>query len=130
MVELEPGDRALRAAPTVEGANPPAIGASRRVTLRGEIVDSKCFLGAMKPGAGKTHKECATLCIRGGIPPMLATFGEDGSVTCYLLLDPAGGPLSAAALPFVADPVEVTGELDAHGDMLRLRVDVADIHRL
>src|SRR4029453_5708531 len=41
------------------------------VELTGEIVDSKCFLGVMVPGSGKTHKECASLCLRGGIPPAL-----------------------------------------------------------
>ena len=29
-------------------------------TLRGEIVDSKCYLGVMKPGRGKPHRACAT----------------------------------------------------------------------
>src|SRR6185295_631154 len=34
--------------------------------LEGEIVDSKCWLGAMRPGEGHLHKSCASLCIRGG----------------------------------------------------------------
>ena len=38
------------------------------VTLKGEIIDPKCYLGAMKPGGGKTHKACAMRCIAGGIP--------------------------------------------------------------
>ncbi len=37
--------------------------------LAGQIMDSKCFFGVMRPGRGKTHKACASLCIRGGIPP-------------------------------------------------------------
>jgi hypothetical protein len=40
-----------------------------RVTLRGEIVDAKCYLGAMKPGDGRTHRGCARLCLKGGMPP-------------------------------------------------------------
>lgn len=43
-------------------------GESRRVTIEGEIIDTKCYLGAMKPGRGRTHAACARLCIRGGIP--------------------------------------------------------------
>jgi hypothetical protein len=39
------------------------------VKLTGEIVDSKCFLRVIAPGSGKTHKECASLRLRGGIPP-------------------------------------------------------------
>jgi hypothetical protein len=45
--------------------------------LHGEIVDPKCFAGGMKPGDGKTHKACAALCLRGGIPPaFVADSGE------------------------------------------------------
>lgn len=43
------------------------------VTLDGELVDSKCYLGTMKPGDGKTHKSCAILCLRGGIPPLFVS---------------------------------------------------------
>ena len=41
------------------------------VTLVGEVVDPKCWLGDMKPGDGKAHAACARLCMEGGIPPML-----------------------------------------------------------
>lgn len=43
------------------------------VTLHGEVVDSKCYLGVMKPGAGVTHRACAARCLHGGVPPALAT---------------------------------------------------------
>jgi hypothetical protein len=39
-----------------------------RVTLSGQIEDSKCYLGRMRPGEKRTHRACAQLCIRGGIP--------------------------------------------------------------
>ncbi|MFM9996870.1 MAG: hypothetical protein ACKVU4_13845 [Phycisphaerales bacterium] len=136
MLELEPGDGALRALNGAEPTSPSAPPVPRwlgRVTLRGEIVDSKCYLGAMKPGHGRTHKECATLCIRGGIPPMLVTRNGRGRVTCYLLMDPSGGALDAAAWPMIADPVEVSGDLEqwgGGGGLYRLRVRAADIRRL
>lgn len=44
--------------------------ANAALVLRGEILDAKCYFGAMKPGAGKGHKACATLCIQNGIPAM------------------------------------------------------------
>jgi hypothetical protein len=53
--------------------------------LTGEIVDSKCFLGVMVPGAGKTHKDCASLCLRGGIPPALHVQDRDGRSALLLL---------------------------------------------
>lgn len=89
-------------------------------TLRGEIVDSKCFLGAMKPGEGKPHKECATLCIAGGVPPLLMTRDAAGRHALYLIVDPSGSAPGAALLLLVADPVEVTGELQAWGDITLL----------
>lgn len=131
MLEMEPGEGALRPVPVAAiVAQLPPIRPLGRVTLRGEIVDAKCFLGAMKPGEGKTHKECATLCIAGGIPPMLVTRDADGTATYYLLMDPSGGPLDSGALPFIADPVEVSGDVEAQGDLLRLRVRVEGIRRL
>ncbi len=91
-------------------------------TLRGEILDSKCFLGAMRPGEGKTHKECAALCIAGGISPMLITRDERGTATYYLLTNSSGGAMGPEVLPLVADPVEIRGEVEHVGGLLRLRV--------
>ena len=48
-------------------------------TLRGEIVDSKCYLGVMKPGNLKTHRACAVRCISGGVPPVLLVRGGTGA---------------------------------------------------
>ena len=49
------------------------------VTLSGEIIDPKCYFGAMKPGEGKIHKSCAIRCISGGTPPILKTKNNDGN---------------------------------------------------
>ena len=38
--------------------------------LRGRIQDSKCHFGVMRPALGMTHKACASLCVRGGVPPI------------------------------------------------------------
>jgi hypothetical protein len=73
LIELAFEPDALREDTAIPAAAPPAIEARARVTLSGEIVDSKCYLGAMKPGEGKTHKECATLCIRAGPPAITSS---------------------------------------------------------
>lgn len=131
MLELEPTDSAVVPdANSPSPALPPALKHLGPITLRGEIVDSKCFLGAMKPGEGKTHKECATLCIRGGIPPMFVTRDANGAATYYLLQDPGGGPIDPAILPLIADPVEVRGEHAAWGQLNILRVRPEDVRRL
>jgi hypothetical protein len=33
-----------------------------RFTLRGEIVDAKCYFGVMNPAEGRAHRACAGLC--------------------------------------------------------------------
>jgi hypothetical protein len=129
MIELEPEAAALRHDPD-PSVGPAEVRAFGPVTLRGEIVDSKCYLGAMKPGDTRTHKACATLCIRGGIPPMLVERLADGSVRCTLLANDRGGPLGADALPFVAEPVELSGELEVRSGLRRVRVAPGSIRRL
>ncbi len=100
-----------------------------RFTLIGEIVDSKCFLGVMKPGRLKTHKACAIRCIAGGIPPILVV--QDGERIAHLVLVGADGePVNDAVLELVAEPVRVDGEVERHGDLLVLRADPATIERL
>jgi hypothetical protein len=67
---------------------------------RGEIVDAKCYLGAMKPGDGKAHKACATLCVRNGIPALFVTNNEARVIM---------SAVDASILQFIGEPVEVTG---------------------
>lgn len=116
VLELEPGAGAIG---EVAGTGPvlPERRRVGRVRLRGEIVDGKCYLGAMKPGEGKTHKECATLCIRGGIPAMLVWW-EDG-VARYALVSGGGEAVERV----IGEVVEVEGELEEWGDARVIRVE-------
>jgi methionine sulfoxide reductase heme-binding subunit len=99
------------------------------VTLAGEIVDSKCYAGRMRPGVGHGHRACAQLCILGGIPPVLVTMSADGTETHYVLASRDGGRLNDAAAPFAAEPVVVRGRLVRRGDLHELRIDPAEIRR-
>lgn len=99
-------------------------------TLRGEIVDPKCYLGVMQPGDGKTHKVCATLCIKGGIPPMLLVKNDQGETAAYLLTDAEGNAFPESHHEYIADPIEITGQVLRDGDLLILRADLASIKRL
>ncbi|MGR3983834.1 MAG: hypothetical protein OD817_01045 [Gammaproteobacteria bacterium] len=99
------------------------------ITLRGEIADSKCFLGVMKPGAGAVHKACAELCLLGGIPPMLVVQNAQREKFGYLLLRADGSP--AAELPaLAAESVRVDGQLLRQGDLLFVQIDAGGIRRL
>lgn len=99
-------------------------------TLRGEIVDSKCFLGVMKPGRGKPHRACATRCISGGVPPVLRVETAGGDYRHYLLVDDNGSAVNTRILDFVAEPVEITGRVFLQGDLLTLSADPATYRRL
>lgn len=90
------------------------------VEVSGEIVDSKCHLGAMNPGDGLTHRECATRCLRGGIPPLLAT--ATGEV---LLLTADGGPAGPAVLGHLGVPVRVRGRMARLGSWRTLDLEPA-----
>jgi hypothetical protein len=98
--------------------------------LAGQIMDSKCFFGVMRPGRGKTHKACASLCIRGGIPPSFWARNRAGREVVLLMTDERGAPISKEILPFVADPVEAQGEIIRVGDLLEFRVNMRSFRRL
>lgn len=127
MLELTP-DPALRL--DGDAASIPAPRSLGRHRLRGEIVDSKCHLGVMKPGEDKAHKACAILCLRGGAPPLFVVRQEGRVVLRLLLVGKDGGQLGPEILDLVAEPIEIDGEIDQQGELLRLRADRAQMKRL
>lgn len=128
MIELESGPGAVEA--LGPAGELPAERDLGMVLLRGEIVDAKCYLGAMKPGTGRPHKECATLCVTGGIPPVFVGRSADGSPVHALLSGPDGGPIDAALLPLVADLVDVRGRASDLGGLMVLRIGPGDVRRV
>lgn len=92
-------------------------GAGEVVTLRGEILDSKCYLGAMRPGDGAGHRACAMLCIRGGIAPMLYSVDADGGARYDVVVDAKGGRIDESVIALVGMPVSVRGRAMRVGDL-------------
>ncbi|MGH7491345.1 MAG: hypothetical protein ACREOO_03010 [bacterium] len=122
MIEVESGS--IQAQPSLPVFfSPPAKGLGA-FTLRGEIVDSKCFLGVMNPGDMKTHKACAVRCIAGGSPPVLVV-PQGENLLCLLLLSAEGQHINQAVLEYVARPVEISGEVWQVDNLLTLRADPA-----
>jgi hypothetical protein len=118
MVEIAPGSIAvINTAPAVQ-ATTRDLGT---VTVTGEIVDSKCYLGVMNPGQGKVHRDCAARCLSGGIPPIFVT--TDGHEQ-FLLVGLDGRALGRDVLrEFVAEPIQIQGELLKTNSTQLLKVD-------
>ncbi len=95
----------------------------RPVEVRGEIVDSKCFLGVMVPGSGKTHKDCAALCLRGGVPPALHVQDRSGRSSVVLLTGSTGEKIGAEHLQRAGEAIDMTGVVGRQGGWLMLRSD-------
>src|SRR5689334_4633311 len=87
------------------GSGPPAPErvALGRISLTGEIVDSKCYLGVMNPGNGKVHRDCAARCISGGIPAAFIARDSAGQTQFMLLAGADGRALSHEVLDYVAE---------------------------
>ena len=131
---LQVGGR-VRMRPTLapeklEGFEPAADVSVGRHTLKGEIVDSKCYLGAMRPGRGKVHMACAGLCLMGGISPMFVVFRPDGPPDVLLMSGPDGGPIPEAMLEQLSLFISLEGEVYRRDDQLIFRVDPASLEVL
>jgi methionine sulfoxide reductase heme-binding subunit len=126
MIEVVPGT-IVSEGTAAAGAPPRRLG---RFTLRGEIVDSKCYLGVMKPGNLKPHKACAIRCISGGIPPVFVVRDGEGRALYLLLEDLEGRAVNRRVLDFVAEPLEIEGEVEQRDDLYVLRADPAAYRRL
>lgn len=99
-------------------------------TLRGEIIDSKCYLGVMNPGSTKPHRECAVRCLSGGVPPIFVVKDASGNTSELWLTSATSAPVNKDILDFVAEPVEIAGEVTRTGDQLFFSINPKNIKRL
>ncbi|MBY0373370.1 MAG: hypothetical protein K2Q23_05205 [Bryobacteraceae bacterium] len=110
MLEVETGSLRILRPSSAPVAAPQSLG---RAIMTGEIVDAKCYLGVMNPGAGTVHRACARRCLAGGLPAALVTpqghFFWLGS--------------SHHLAEFAGRRVDVRGELLDLGDLRYLRVE-------
>jgi len=100
------------------------------MSLKGEIIDSKCYLGVMNPGNHKTHRSCAVACLRGGVPAMFLVKDKAGNKSELWLLSEKGEPMNERILEYVAEPVELKGKVYRNGDSLFFHADISNIRRL
>ena len=130
LLELTEGKRALSLVKEKKELNPPTSpGVSG--TWSGEIIDPKCYFGVMKPGHGKAHRSCASLCIAGGIPPILRVQNETGALKYFFVMGEGKEDLNEAIKPFIAEAVSIQGELSTRNEWEYLRISsLEDIKRL
>ena len=91
-------------------------------TIKGEIIDPKCYFGVMKPGEGKVHRDCAIRCILGGIPPVLKVTNAKGEKNYYFIVGPNGEPMNEAVQDYVAEPVSINARVVQQDDWIILYV--------
>ncbi|MEM8981384.1 MAG: hypothetical protein AAGC71_00055 [Pseudomonadota bacterium] len=127
MLEIASADAMVATSTIVAPQSEPLTRHFGENTLRGEIVDSKCFLGVMKPGNGLVHRACAELCVRGGMPPMLIAESASGERAGYLLVTPDGGSAKTLVAGKVGVPITVSGSVTAVGTLRYLSVTAATI---
>lgn len=97
-------------------------------TLDGELVDSKCYLGVMNPGATTPHRGCAVRCLSGGTTPLFVIRDTRGTRVALIPVSTAGAPLGREILGLVGEPLQVTGRVKREGDLLLLEAD-PDMYR-
>lgn len=99
----------------------PDAGQTSRVTLRGELVDTKCWSGVMRPATGKVHRGCAIRCLSGGVPPGLMVRDEFGNASVVFLVAEGGGE-------WAFDPEWAALELEAVGNLtIRDRIPFLEV---
>ena len=99
-------------------------------TIRGEIIDPKCYFGVMKPGEGKVHRDCAIRCILGGIPPVLHVQNERGESNYYLIVGPNGEKINEVVQDIVAEPVSIEARVVQQDDWIILYTGKENIKRI
>jgi hypothetical protein len=122
MIEVRPGSVEMIGQSTVVTEPLRSLGS---VVAEGEIVDSKCHLGVMKPGEGATHRDCAVRCLLGRVPPMFVPHGR-ADLERVSLVTHAAQPFADADL-FAGRRVSVHGEILQRGALKFLAISPRDI---
>jgi hypothetical protein len=128
MIEVSSAD-ALTESASTDGSRIEPLHSLGTIVVRGEIVDSKCHLGVMKPGEGPTHRDCAVRCLLGRITPMVVPRRDQAGVGRLALVDLDGGPFTDALDSLVGRPLELRGELLVRGPMRFLAARSIDVRR-
>lgn len=126
LLQIDKNDDPLRKISDAAVNMPAAIKELGTVRLTGEILDPKCYFGAMKPGQGKPHRDCAIRCIAGGMSPVFYVRNEKGEVNYYLILDAAGKKMNEQLTDIIAEPVSLQARAVQYDDWIVLYIGGKD----
>lgn len=84
-----------------------------QIRLRGEVVETACFIMAGRRGA--EHRQCAIASARAG--QQLGVLDEKTNVLYVAVVDRQAGETESPLLPFIAHRVEVRGQPLEHGEL-------------
>ncbi len=121
MLELNDSKSFMVLGPAATAEPKPAAIALGDVVLSGELVDTKCYFGVMRPATSKVHRACAVRCLSGGVPPGLLVRDTDGNGVVVVLTGIDGHPLRFD-VEWAAREVRASGRLLIQGSIPRLEV--------
>jgi hypothetical protein len=88
------------------------------ISVQGEVVDMACYMGHQ--AMGEKHKDCAEMCVKGGMPMGLVTAQGD----VYLLLEDHSSKAPYDSLKaMTAQQVKVSGDLHKRGGVQAITVE-------
>lgn len=96
------------------------------IRVVGELVDTRCYLGAMRPATGKVHKACAIRCLSGGVPPGILVQEEFGS-TVIFLAGKGTNPLKYD-ISWAGQSIEAFGALHRFNGFSAIFADTVSLH--
>jgi hypothetical protein len=88
--------------------------------MTGEIVDSKCYLGVMRPAVGKVHRGCAIRCLAGGVPPGILIRKANIDASVFVLLTNETGQKFSLLPQWAGRSVRAKGQLHIRDGVLVL----------
>jgi hypothetical protein len=90
----------------------------KTTTIKGEVIGLNCYLQQGSKATGEKHKECAINCAKAG--GMLAILTSDGTI--YVPVVSPGTNPNTELMNYVADQVEVKGEVHDRGNMKGIKI--------
>jgi hypothetical protein len=122
---IEPYNFAEEVPPTIP--EPQFMG---RYNLKGIIVDSKGYYGALNPGYGKAHRATTVRSIANGVPPVLIIKSEAGVILDLMVTGTKFEPIGDQIVDRVGLPVAMTGEIYGWANKYIVKVDPNKIFKL